>query len=648
MTKDRGIPDRRSQRSANPAQRSQGMPEAAYSKRRSRGTATASSRRNASEKSPERNPIVTQSLTRLKTTIDAGWHFAQTQLFKDWRGLIALSLILTGGITIFSVAFLLKLPAVPNCPSVFWPLASASLRMHCAQLAANKRTANDLLEAIKLVNTLQTNHPLYDEAQRLISLWAQDILEIGEEAFQAGKLDDAIATARKVPSNVVAQKEIEARIKRWQTIWSDAEGIYRKAEDALRDQNWRQASTEASRLLSIENTFWQTTKYQELTEKIASTREDINKLAKAKSLIEAGGLKNFQEAIKLASSIGNQSYVYQDAQKAIAQTGQKMLDLAEATLDREDLAGALDILKQIPPVANLQKEVEDFERLANAMAKVWNGMPEDYDAAIADLKKIGSDRPLYSKAQDLIARWQLEKTDVAQLNRARQLAQSGRPEDIQAAIATASQIPATNPRSREARAFLDEITVEIQTREDRPILDRADQLASQGDINSLQAAIDTLDGITPGRALSQEANRKRRQFREQIRELQDQQNALASPSPDPTTSTPIDPALARQEAERSQAQMSLQAARESANLGTVDALAEAIRRADGVGISSPFRREAQQLMDVWSQLILQASISQAGTDVSGAIATAQKIPMGTAAYEQAQLQIQTWRRSLGQ
>jgi hypothetical protein len=93
--------------------------------------------------------------------------------------------------------------------------------------------------------------------------------------------------------------------------------------------------------------------------------------------------------------------------------------------------------------------------------------------------------------------------------------------------------------------------------------------------------------------------------------------------------------------------MSLQAARETANLGTVDALAEAIQQADGVGAASPYRREAQQLMDTWSQQIFQASVSQAASDVSGAIATAQKIPPGTAAFPQAQRQIQFWRRRLG-
>ncbi|NJO51532.1 MAG: hypothetical protein HC840_21225 [Leptolyngbyaceae cyanobacterium RM2_2_4] len=82
---------------------------------------------------------------------------------KFWA--IASVLTLTG-VSVISVALLLKLPAVPNCPSIFWPTASASLRLYCAQLAANKQTASDLLEAIELVNSLPADHPLRPEINR--------------------------------------------------------------------------------------------------------------------------------------------------------------------------------------------------------------------------------------------------------------------------------------------------------------------------------------------------------------------------------------------------------------------------------------------------------------------------------------------------
>lgn len=567
----------------------------------------------------------------------------QKRFFSDWRGWVALSMIVTGGLTALSLAFLFKLPAVPNCPSIFWPLASASLRLQCAQLAASKRTAGDLLEAIQLVNTLPPDHPLHDEISRLIEIWSREILDLGEEAFQAGKLGDAIDIAKKVPKNVSARSQVDSKIKQWQTIWASAEAIYRRAEDALRKQNLQQASTEAARLLSIGNNFWQTTKYQELTEKVASTRQDIGKLSKANDLVESGGLKNLQEAIKLASSINNQSYVYQDAQKVLVKTGQAMLDLAQNYLDRKDLTTAIDVIRQIPPEANLQAQKEDFEQLATAASRTWNGAPEDYEAAIEQATKIGADRPFHDRAQRLIARWQAEKGDIAQLARARQLAQTGRFEDLQAAIASASQIPTSNPRSREARDFVNQLTDEVQTKEDRPLINQADEIANRGDKASLQQAIQVLGRISQGRSLFEEANRKRQQYRQQLQQILDQENPTPSPSP-----SPLDSPNPLREQDRIQAEQSLTAAREAATGGTIDALAEAIRRADGVSVSSPLRREAEGLMNGWGQQMLQAAIRQSNTDVSGAIATAQRIPPGTEAYAQAQLQIQAWRRSLGQ
>jgi tetratricopeptide (TPR) repeat protein len=511
--------------------------------------------------------------------------------------MVVLSLAVTGSATALSLAFLFKLPAVPNCPSIFWPLASASLRLHCAQLAANKRTPSDLLEAIELVKSLSPDHPLYEEAKRLVEGWAQEILDLSEESFQAGKLDEAINTAKRVPKIGNAHTQVEERIKRWREIWSAAETLYRKSENALRKQDWRTAMTEAGRLLSIENTFWQTTKYQEISGIITATREDITKIAKAKNLIEAGGLQNFQEALKLLSSISDKSYVYQGAQEAIADTGKKMLALADAALDRRDTTAALDIIRQIPPGANLKKEVEDYETLASAIGRVGNGAPEDYDAAIAQAQKIGADRPTRDKVQKLIARWQAEKGDLAQLNRARELAQSTRPQDLQAAIEAASQVSSSNPKSQEARQLITQVTSDIQNKEDRPLIDQADKVASRGDANSLQQAIDILRGISSRRSLGAEAADKRGQYAQQIQAIRDRERALTAPSPSPAV---VDPAVQQRATENDTASLTLQKARAAANGGTVDSVTEGIRLADGVALTSPLRPEAQTLMNDFS------------------------------------------------
>jgi len=351
------------------------------------------------------------------------------------------------------------------------------------------------------------------------------------------------------------------------------------------------------------------------------------------------------EALKLVSSINNQSYVYQGAQEVIVDAGKKMLALAEAALDRKDATTALDVIKQIPPAAKLQKEVEDFETLADAMSRTSNGAPEDYDAAIAQAKKIGSDRPFYNKAQKLVAQWQAEKGEIAQLNRARQLAQSSRPEDLQAAIDAASQVSTSNPKAKEARQLVDQITTDIQTKEDRPLIDQADQVANGGDANSLQQAIDILSRISSRRVLGGEAADKRQQYARQLQSIRDRERAL-NPAPQPSTSPSSDPLVQQRIQDNASAEQTLQAAKEAANGGTVDAVADAIRKADGVALSSPMRQEAQSLINQWSQQLLQTAMSQASSDPAGAIAIAQKIPLGTSAHDQAQTLIPLWQQGL--
>ncbi len=257
----------------------------------------------------------------------------------NWKLWLLLTPLIMTGSGVLAVVLLLQIPGMPNCPAIFWPLASASLRFECARLAASKQTAKDLLEAIKLVDSLPPDHAMRAEANRLVEEWSQDVLRLAEKDFNAGKLADAVASARQIPAKASAHKVVEERIRRWQSIWAEAEGIYKKVEAQLRKQDWRQAFAEALQLRDVENTYWQTVKFDELTSKITTAREDGNKLGRAYRLADEGGLKNLLDAIELADSIQSSSYIYAAAQKAIPKFGLKMINLAQATLERRDLQG---------------------------------------------------------------------------------------------------------------------------------------------------------------------------------------------------------------------------------------------------------------------------------------------------------------------
>ncbi|MDX2216769.1 MAG: hypothetical protein SFY66_26120 [Oculatellaceae cyanobacterium bins.114] len=582
---------------------------------------------------------------------------------RKWQFWVIALVIAMSGAGGLAAALLLKLPALPNCPAIFWPTASGSLRLYCAQLAANKQTVEDLLEAIALVNELPQDHPLRPEVNRSIEEWSKAILDLAENAFQSGNLDQAVAIAKQIPTDTSAHALVEDRIKQWRTIWTEAEAIYQEAEAAIDKQDLRTAFSVAVRLLYVGNTYWETTKYQELNTLIETARVEGTKLSRVRTLIRRGGLSNLLAAIKVLEEIKPNSPGYAQTQPLMVQIGEKMIDLAEAQLDRQDAEEALSILSQIPERAGLQDAVQDFTYLASAYQASWGGTVADLESAIIEAQRLEQDRPLYSRAQRLIGQWQLEIQDLSHLDMARQIAQSGTLEDLTAAIAEAQLVPRNNPRGDEAQAEIARWTTQIQTMEDNPLLAEADRLASGGDIASLQAAINQASRIQEGRALYGEARERIRNWTARVQTTQDQpyldraRQLAASGDIDRAIATAQQIASGRalyDEAQsaitswrnQTEGQSLMQRAYDNASIGTASMLLNAIRTANQVPAGSPARAEADQMINIWSQEMLRIAESEAAYDLERAIATAQSIPTRTEAYAAAQLQIQTWRQQL--
>ncbi|MBW4658059.1 MAG: chromosome segregation ATPase [Drouetiella hepatica Uher 2000/2452] len=535
---------------------------------------------------------------------------------RNWQFWGALSVITFSGLGIFSALTLFSLPDSPNCPAIFLPTASASMRLYCAQMLAGKHTVESLLKAIDLVNDMPSDHPLRSEIDRNVEDWSQEILKLAEGSFQNGELEKAISTVRRIPAQTAAYGLVTQQIEDWKTLWAKAETIYQEAEEDLRQNDLKQAFLTATRLLSVGNKYWETTKYKQLSALITDTRVDGGKLDKAKGLAEQGGVENLLAAMKLVEEIKPTSHLYSEATSVTSQLGQKMLDLADAALDRRDYKGATNIVQQIPERANLKAEIQDFNTLAQARAQGWGGTSDDLQAAIQQARKLKNDRPLYSKAQQLVTNWQLEIQDIAYLERARQLAQPGSIGDLSAAIAEAQQVPASNPRGKEAQDAIDGWTATIQTIEDRPYLNRAEQFASIGDLPSLQRAINEASRIGAGRALYDQADQLIRDWTNRIQQAQDQ------------------PLLDR--------------ARQFANQGNLRA---AIDTASQIGDGRALSREAEANIQDWTQrseqvedrpYLERARQLAAQGDLSAAIATAGQIREGRSLYDDAQADIRTW------
>ncbi|MBD1922339.1 chromosome segregation ATPase [Microcoleus sp. FACHB-831] len=441
---------------------------------------------------------------------------------RSWAFWWTMGAIASGGVGYMAIALLLKLPAIPNCPSTFWPMASASLRLYCAQVAANKQTADNLVEAIALVNSLPADHGLRPEINRSIEQWSLDLLSLAEEDFDSGKIKQAIATARKIPETAPAYKLVENRVQRWQAIWSNAEKIYQKAESELRQSRWHLAFAQAVRLTNIGNRYWATTKYEQLVANIQLAREESAKLDKAYNLLKYGDANELLQAVKLAEQIKPSSYAYKEAKDLLVKCGNKLLEMAQDRLDKKDWQGTIAIANKMPPSLNLQQQAQGLTFLAQAQSKAEGGNIASLEEAITIAQKIEPGSPMRDKAQEIITRWQREIEDVAHLERARNLAKGGAINDLMAAIAEAQQVPSNNPRINEAKTEMKRWATQIETLQDRPYLERAEQLATAGDVASLQEAILQAGQIGNGRVLYQQAQSKIAGWNGKIQRLQDQ------------------------------------------------------------------------------------------------------------------------------
>ena len=579
------------------------------------------------------------------------------KLMGNWTFWSLGALAIVSGIGIVSAVSLFRIPNLPNCRAIFWLTASATTRLQCAEAYAGQRSLEGYLDAIALVDALPDDHPLRAEIDLQIEAWAEEILTLAEATFQAGQLPEAIAMVRRIPNHTTAATAVSEQVGEWNQIWEDAKAIYAASERDLNALAFQEAFNQAIQLLQINNDYWKTVKFDELTAKITAAREDLNALGKAKRLAKQGTLSSMEEAIAIAKGIDRQSPLHGEAQTVLRQLGQDLIALAESALDRRDATAAGKFLDTIPPELDMQAEIADMRTIIDASTLSWRGGITGLEGAIVRLQSISNNRPLYPRAQTLMRRWQAEVEGRSQLEWARQLATPGTVADLQAAIAEAQQISRVNPAWDDAEDQIDRWRDQIQITQDRPILMQADQLAQMG---NLPQAIAMARRVTPGRALYGEAKDKVERWNGQIQRAED--GPILAQAQQLASSGQLQEAITvasrignnrvlyndaqtdiRRWRTQIQGQQTLQQAYLTAQRGTADALVNAIQLAQTIPDSSPQKSEANQALTRWSWDIFRMAESEAQYNPGRAIELAEAVPAQTEAYAEAQLKLRQWR-----
>lgn len=580
-----------------------------------------------------------------------------------WQYWAVLMVIVFGGIGFTATSWLLKLPKVANCPRVFWPMASASMRLYCAQIQAEKNTVEDLLQAIELVEWLPQDHPLHSEIERNVEEWAAGILNLAETSFQEGNLEEAIAIAEQMPSKVQAYQLVAERIDKWRSLWSKAEKIDEEVERELRLSNWTAAFRAAVKLTEIDNEYWATERYEKVVSKIQTAREESSRLDAAYAALRRGKLGDLIQAVEQALTIGPESYAYKEAQDLIDDARNEILKQADTLVENRNWQELLLLAGQIPDSLDIRDRVRDWNQIASAGSDADLGTVGGLEQAIAQAKNIEPTSSVYDKAQLLLDRWNKEVEDVAKLTKARDLAQIGSISNLTAAIAEVELIPQFNPRYEEARKEIQSWREQIQIIEDRPLLNRAREWAMGGTVGAWQEAINQASAIAPNRALYREAQSEIGKWRanierEEDRPILDRAESLAN-NYDFAAAIATAAEIQRGRALYNEAQQKARnwrseiTARENldradslAREGTPESLAKALWLVRQIPKWTTVANQRLDRINDWSQELLRLAEAKANYSLAEAIEIAQKIPSGTFAYTSARKQIASWQQML--
>jgi hypothetical protein len=585
------------------------------------------------------------------------------RLLQRWEIWILVTMAVSGGLGAGSLMMLLKLPDTPTCNyHFFWFKPSASEQLYCAGQLANQRTIDGLLEAIAIASDLPKDHPLRKQIDQNIETWAEQLLDLAEESFHAGDMAEAISTARQIPRDTSAASLVDERIKKWESIWQEAKDYYKQAEEAMEKEKWRDAFFAAQKLQFVENRYWQTKQFDALFALIEATRESAKTLDKARDLADTGEIKNLLEAVRIVGTFDEKSKLYKAARSLKMKFAEQMMEMAKASLERQEWQDAIYIARQIPADSPLKNEAVDFVDLTRAKSLADRGSLSSIQEAISKAQEIGAGRPMYAEAQRLIMTWQQDIQDLAYLEKAREQAQLGSAQDLRMAISQAQLVGRSNSYWDEAQDNINRWQNLIEVQEDRPFLMQAQDLAKFGDRLSLQAAIDTAQQIRPGRELYREAQDKIDAWRGEIQRQEDQpvldqawklakagnlQLAIAQAEKISAGRILYQEAQSAIFAWKTEIRdrESIQQANLMANGTTNPAtLLKAIETVNQVSMVSPLRSQADNSINEWSTQLYNIAQDESQYDLMRAIDIAQTIPFYAANYQVVQRQVEDWKR----
>jgi alkylhydroperoxidase family enzyme len=445
-----------------------------------------------------------------------------------WTVISALLLMTAGGTALGAVMWLWRTPPAPECAKISI-ISSNSERLFCAQQASQlSGKAEDIVTGINLVKGWGKDHPMFLQGERALVQWTDALLLIARERLAQNDLDGAIKLAQEIPATSPNFKQVQEEISFWQVERNRGQKLFEKIQTALKKQLWDDTSALMAKLTMVDDPYWQN-RLGDIRQQFDNEKKAGIYLKQALEFVKTNPPEKWGEAVKLLMPIDRKTFVWERAQKEVNNWRDRVFKLATEKLFKQDVAAANTLITSIPDQVEITGQQRDLIRLAQIttidrqkqdkaplLNQMWSLMLAGNSA-----QQVAPDSPYYKNVQNLMPRLGLQVENAVQLEVARGLANLGQIGTLQMAIAQAEQISGKDPRRLQAQTLLAEWRKSAQQLEDRPIVKQAELLAKAGGLEKLRAAVAMIDRIPKTRLTSNQVQAKKGEWVAQIQTIED-------------------------------------------------------------------------------------------------------------------------------
>ncbi|MGB3312455.1 MAG: hypothetical protein WBG32_16190 [Nodosilinea sp.] len=329
-----------------------------------------------------------------------------------------------------------------------------------------------------------------------------------------GSMAEAQSLVSHIPVGSPVFATAQETIQTWQSEWDQGESIMAVAQAALQQQDWATASQQALALAELKNSHWRVEQVAAISRQIRQERQARALLAEAVATAVPGGSDRLGAALRTASKIDEGTYTRQQAQPYLDRWSDLLLQLGQDKWYASELDAAIALGRSAalnPSRAKPAQEliwISQARQLAQQSLTTWRTAPDQlvtlYRAMLL-ANRLPADSPYYAQAQSSVDTWRTHLSELTRLQTAQAVGQVRDIDAIKIAIDQAAKVPMGHPRRVQAQTLVAHWRQEIERLEDRPYLVKAHALAKAKTFEGLQAAIQTASAIALPRALRSEA-----------------------------------------------------------------------------------------------------------------------------------------------